>query len=134
MTEKLGTDVVLVLSLLAYSIRFFNYAWMTHPYHALPAEALRGLTFALFWSAGSTYTHKISPTGMKATMLLIMNAMYGGLGQSLGAIIGGKLQSTLGTVQTFALSGIFDASFVVALVAYLASGSKRAFSTSSIHP
>jgi uncharacterized membrane protein YvlD (DUF360 family) len=134
MTEKLGTDVVLVLSLLAYSIRFFNYAWMTHPYHALPAEALRGLTFALFWSAGSTYAHKISPTGMKATMLLIMNAMYGGLGQSLGAIIGGKLQSTLGTVQTFVLSGLFDASFVVALVAYLASGSKRAFSTSSIHP
>ena len=133
LTEKLGTDVVLVLSLLAYSIRFFNYAWMTHPYHALPAEALRGLTFALFWSAGSTYAHKISPTGMKATMLLIMNAMYGGLGQSLGAIIGGKLQSTLGTVQTFVLSGMFDASFVVGLVAYLVSGNKRAFSTSSIH-
>lgn len=134
LTEKLGTDVVLVLSLLAYSIRFFNYAWMTHPFHALPAEALRGLTFALFWSAGSTYAHKISPVGMTATMLLIMNAMYGGLGQSLGAIIGGKLQSTLGTVQTFVCSGMFDASFVVALVAYLASGNKRAFSTSSIHP
>lgn len=131
-TEALGTDVVLALSLLAYAVRFFNYAWMTRPYHALPAEALRGLTFALFWSSGSTYAHKISPTGMRATMLLIMNAMYGGLGQSLGAVLGGKLQSKLGTVDTFVISGIFDACFVCALVAYLVSGKQRAFSTTSI--
>ena len=134
LTEALGTDVILVLSLMAYAVRFFNYAWMTRPYHALPAEALRGLTFALFWSSGSTYASRISPPGMRATMLLIMNAMYGGLGQSLGAILGGKLQSKLGTVDTFVVSGIFDACFVCALVAYLASGNKRAFSTTSLHP
>ena len=133
-TEALGTDAVLALSLLAYAVRFFNYAWMTRPYHALPAEALRGLTFALFWSSGSTYASRISPPGMRATMLLIMNAMYGGLGQSLGAILGGKLQSKLGTVDTFVVSGIFDACFVCALVVYLASGNKRAFSTTSSHP
>jgi predicted MFS family arabinose efflux permease len=131
-TEALGTDVVLVLSLLAYVVRFFNYAWMRHAYHALPAEALRGLTFALFWSSGSMYAHKISPPGMKATMLLIMNAMYGGLGQSLGAIVGGKLQSKFGTVNTFVYSGIFDACFVCALVVYLASVKERAFSTSNV--
>ncbi len=128
-TEALGTDVVLVLSLLAYVVRFFNYAWMRHAYDALPAEALRGLTFALFWSSGSMYAHKISPPGMKATMLLIMNAMYGGLGQSLGAIIGGKLQSKFGTVNTFIYSGMFDACFVCALMVYLASVKERAFST-----
>jgi len=133
MTEALGTDVVLALSLLAYVARFFNYAWMSHPYHALPAEALRGITFAAFWSSGSMYAHKISPPGMRATMLLIMNAMYGGLGQSLGAIIGGKLQSRFGTIKTFVYSGIFDTCFVGALVAYLASGKERAFSTPSIH-
>jgi len=134
MTDALGTDVVLALSLLAYVARFFNYAWMSHPYHALPAEALRGITFAAFWSSGSMYAHKISPPGMKATMLLIMNAMYGGLGQSMGAIIGGKLQSKFGTVKTFVYSGIFDICFVGALVTYLASGKERKFSTSSIDP
>ena len=132
LTEALGTDVILVMSLLAYTIRFFNYAWMRQPYHAIPAEALRGLTFALFWSSGSMYAHKISPPGMKATMLLLMNAMYGGLGQSLGAIIGGKMQSKLGTVTTFLYSGIFDLCFVGGLVLYLLSVNERAFSTSSI--
>ena len=128
MTEALGNDIVLVLSLLAYVARFFNYAWMKHPYHALPAEALRGITFALFWSSGSMYAHKISPPGMSATMLLTMNAMYGGLGQSLGAIIGGKLQTKLGTINTFIYSGIFDLCFVGALVLYLLTRSDRAFS------
>ena len=127
LTEKLGTDVVLVLSLLAYSARFFNYAYMQHPYHALPAEALRGLTFALFWSSGSVYAHKISPPGMKATMLLLMNAMYGGLGQSLGAIIGGRLQSNFGTARAFMYSGVFDACFVACLMIYLVSQSERVF-------
>eukprot|EP00984_Skeletonema_dohrnii_P004499 scaffold1595_cov102-Skeletonema_dohrnii-CCMP3373.AAC.2 len=127
LTEALGNDVVLVLSLLAYVTRFLNYAWMKHPYHALPAEALRGITFAMFWSSGSMYAHKISPPGMKATMLLTMNAMYGGLGQSLGAIIGGKLQTNFGTAKTFIYSGIFDFCFVGALVMYLLTRSDRAF-------
>lgn len=117
-TDALGIDAVLALTLFAYVARFLNYACMSHPYHALPAEALRGITFALFWSAGSMYAHKISPPGMKATMLLIMNAMYGGLGQSVGAIIGGKLQSKVGTVKTFVYSGIFDACFVGTLLVY----------------
>ncbi|KAL3781162.1 hypothetical protein HJC23_008064 [Cyclotella cryptica] len=132
LTEFLGVDVVLVMSLLAYVARFFNYAYMNHPYHALPAEALRGITFALFWSSGSTYAHKISPPGMSATILMIMNAMYGGLGQSLGAIIGGKMQSKLGTIGTFLYSGLFDLCFVGGLVAYLFSKKDRSFCAKSI--
>lgn len=50
---------------------------------------------------------------------MLLNAMYGGLGQSLGAIIGGKLQSKVGTVDTFIYSGIFDFCFVVFVVCYL---------------
>lgn len=90
------------------------------------------LAFALFWSSGSTYAHKISPPGMAATMLMIMNAMYGGLGQSLGAIIGGKMQQRIGTISTFLYSGLFDLCFVGCLVAYLSSKKDRAFSAKSI--
>lgn len=132
LTEFFGVDVVLVLSLLAYVVRFFNYAYIHHPYQALPAEALRGITFALFWSSGSTYAHKISPPGMSATMLMLLNAMYGGLGQSIGAIVGGKMQSKIGTIGTFKYSGLFDLCFVGGLVAYLASKKDRAFSAKSI--
>jgi hypothetical protein len=50
---------------------------------------------------------------------MFLNAMYGGLGQSLGAIIGGKLQSKFGTVKTFVYSGIFDLCFVGFVTLYL---------------
>jgi branched-subunit amino acid ABC-type transport system permease component len=50
---------------------------------------------------------------------MFLNAMYGGLGQSMGAIIGGKLQSIYGTVQTFIYAGIFDLCFVGVVVLYL---------------
>jgi len=118
-TETFGVDQVLVLSLFSYMVRFLNYALMKSPYHCLPAEALRGITFAAFWSTGTVYAHKISPKGMTATMLMFMNAMYGGLGQSVGAIIGGKLQSMYGTVKTFLYSAAFDLVFICFVTIYL---------------
>ena len=45
--------------------------------------------------------------------------MYGGLGQSLGSIIGGKMQQRYGTVNTFCYSATFDSIFVVFVVMYL---------------
>lgn len=50
---------------------------------------------------------------------MFLNAMYGGLGQSLGAIIGGKLQSKYGTVKTFLYSALFDFLFTALVVFYL---------------
>lgn len=119
LTEALGADRVLILSLFSYVIRFVIYATMKNPYQGLPAEALRGITFAAFWSTGTVYAHRVAPSGMQATMLMFLNAMYGGLGQSLGAIIGGRLQYKVGTVRTFYYAAIFDLCFVILVVSYL---------------
>eukprot|EP00977_Amphora_coffeiformis_P001238 scaffold259_cov158-Amphora_coffeaeformis.AAC.4 len=119
LARNLGVDRVLVMTLISYVTRFAIYSVMQHAYQGLPAEALRGVTFAAFWSSATIYAHKVSPAGLHATMLMMMNAMYGGLGQSLGAIIGGRLQHRFGTVQTFWYAAAFDAAFVAALIAYL---------------
>ncbi len=50
---------------------------------------------------------------------MFMNAMYGGLGQSAGAIIGGKLQSKFGTTKTFLYSALVDFLFVCLVTTYL---------------
>lgn len=68
-TELLGADRVIVLSLLTYVVRYFNYAFMQTPLQGLPAEALRGVTFAAFWSTCTIYASRISPPGMQATMV-----------------------------------------------------------------
>jgi len=119
LTRALGADRVIVLSLLSYVTRFLIYAFMRNPHHGLPAEALRGVTFAAFWSTCTIYAHRVSPPGLHATMLMFLNAMYGGLGQSLGAIIGGKLQHRVGTVRTFLYSAAVDLCFVCIVIVYL---------------
>ena len=119
LSKALGADKVMVLALLSYVTRFFIYAGMQSPYHGLPAEALRGFTFAAFWSTATIYAHNVSPPGLHATMLMLLNAMYGGLGQSVGALIGGKLQHRWGTVQTFLYAGIADLCLVGLVVLYL---------------
>lgn len=119
LTELLGADRVIVLSLLSYVVRFLIYAFMSNAYHGLPAEALRGVTFAAFWSTGTIFAHRISPPGLHATMLMVLNAMYGGLGQSIGAVIGGKLQHRYGTVKTFIYSAVVDLIITLAVIGYL---------------
>jgi MFS-type transporter involved in bile tolerance (Atg22 family) len=77
LTSKLGADKVLVMAILSYVVRFVIYASMPSPLYGLPAEALRGITFAAFWSTGTVYAHKISPPGMNAT--LVSETTYSGI-------------------------------------------------------
>ena len=118
LTSGRNSSTILVMSLVCYAVRFFIYASMKHPLGGLPAEALRGATFAAFWSTATVYAHKISPPGLSATTLILLNAMYGGLGQSLGAIIGGKMQSAIGMTQTFWYVGAADGVFVCFFLLY----------------
>lgn len=113
LTASLGADKVIALSLLVFTVRFVLYAYMRTAIEGLPAEALRGITFAAFWSTATVYVHRVSPPGMHATMRMILSAMYAGLGQSLGAIVGGKLQHLYGGVPTFMMMAVVDFLFAI---------------------
>ncbi|EKU20735.1 hypothetical protein NGA_0599300 [Nannochloropsis gaditana CCMP526] len=117
-TRRLSVMGVLILSLCSYILRFFIYASITNPWQGLPAEALRGFTFAAMWASSTYYTHKISPPGLSATMLGFLNGMYGGLGQSTGALIGGGLSHRVGTPRTFVLAGLADIVVVICFGTY----------------
>ena len=110
-SKKLGTPLVLTMTLVAYSLRFFIYSFSPSPFFMLPAEALRGGTFALFWSTITSFAYEISPQGMSSTMLALVNAMYGGIGQSLGALAGGFMQGRMGTSRMFFICGCGCLSF-----------------------
>ena len=51
--ERIGVEKVLVGTLAAYMARFLIYSTMRSPLQALPAEMLRGATFAMFWSTAT---------------------------------------------------------------------------------
>jgi len=73
LTELLGADRVIVWSLISYVVRFVIYAVMQSPLQGIPAEALRGVTFAAFWSTCTIYASRIAPPGLGATMVSTIN-------------------------------------------------------------
>jgi hypothetical protein len=106
--KAIGINGVLTSAVFFYTVRFFNYALISDPWHALPAEILRGVAYSLFWSASTMYVYQNSPQGLTATMLGLLNGIYGGMGQSVGALIGGYLSRHHGIPQTFLICGMLE--------------------------
>ena len=48
----------------------------------------------------------------------LLNGMYGGLGQSVGAIIGGNMSRVLGIVRTFSIAAMFDFVLILTLITF----------------
>jgi PPP family 3-phenylpropionic acid transporter len=69
LTELVGVDKVILLSLVTYGTRLGIYAFMTHPHHVFVAEALRGFAFGAFWSSSTFYACSIAAPGVRATMV-----------------------------------------------------------------
>jgi hypothetical protein len=70
--HKLGVHGVMTLSLISYVLRFLIYGMATNVWFVLPAEMLRGFTFALFWAGATYYVYQISPKNLTATMVSII--------------------------------------------------------------
>lgn len=67
--KLIGVNGVMNMSLLSYILRFAIYASVQNAWLALPAEVLRGFSFAMFWSGATYYVYGISPKGLTATMV-----------------------------------------------------------------
>lgn len=119
-TQKFPIDQLLVIVLSVYVLRFVSFSLISNPYHAIPFEALRGAAFAIFMSSTTVHAHKIAPPRLKATMLMLVNCMYAGLGQTLGALVSGKLQYNIGTVHTFRCFALLDLGLIALGLFYLA--------------
>lgn len=121
LTKAIGVFGVLTCSLCSYIMRLLIYAQMSSPWMAMPAEILRGTTFASMWAASTYYANHIAPAGMHSTMIAFLNAMYQGLGQSSGALVGGFLIDRLGSIQNaYRVYAGFDALLLSLFVAFLA--------------
>eukprot|EP00934_Nitzschia_sp_Nitz4_P007314 Nitzschia sp. Nitz4//scaffold5_size260463//233491//234849//NITZ4_001026-RA/size260463-processed-gene-0.99-mRNA-1//1//CDS//3329555472//7304//frame0 len=114
----LGAERVMVVSLLAVALRFGLFAIMDNPTLGYFAETLRGLTFGVFWSTSILYASQLAPDSVRATMLLVFNGLYNGIGRSTGAIMGGKIQAQMGTSNTFVIGSIANVVFAVFFLLY----------------
>jgi MFS transporter, PPP family, 3-phenylpropionic acid transporter len=118
--RHVNVQTVLLISMVSYILRFVNYAAISNPWHAMPAEALRGITFAGMWAASTAHAHKIAPPGLATTMLGFLQGTYGGVGQSLGSLIGGGLSARFGTAWAFWIYAAVDVVVLTGFCFYFA--------------
>lgn len=68
-SKLVNVNLILTFSFLAFIARFIIYAIVTNPWYALPAEIIRGVTFAGFWAGCTQFVYNASPVGLTATMV-----------------------------------------------------------------
>lgn len=109
-----GTNTIITLTFLVYTLRFMIYALlpMNCPLYAIPAEILRGVMWATFWACATYYVYNVAPPEATATMLGLLNGTYGGVGQSVGSLIGGQLS------RKYGIAGAFKRSAVVSFMCF----------------
>lgn len=101
LNEYLGMERSMIICILCGTFRLLLIMRMDHHWFGHIAEIIRGGIFGTFWSTCTVYASGIGPPNQKAIMLLLLNGAYNGIGRSTGALLGGKLQTIVGTKATF---------------------------------
>jgi len=102
--RRFGTAAVIQVALGTYVVRFVYYALLTTPWAVLPAELMHGITYALSWAACTDYAAHIAPPGLGATVQGTLAGVHWGLGQAVGAALGGLAYDHLGPRASFGVA------------------------------
>lgn len=109
MQKKYGTWPMMLITQIAFVIRFSYYSTLVTPWAVLPCEVLHGLTFATMWSVSCTYANMIAPKDCHSTMQALLEGLHWGLGSGLGSLVGGFVYDYYGAVRLFQISALLSA-------------------------
>ena len=94
-------QTLLLASLGVFAIRLVAYGVVASPIALAALQLLHGASFALMWTAGVQRAAELAPEGRNATSQGVFNATVGGLGATVGALLGGVLYDILGAGGMF---------------------------------
>lgn len=112
LSRRLGSDVVMLISVACLPLCFFGYAGfgssglgICTKLGIVMAEALRSGIFAALWSNATVRVNKLSPSHVSAQMQTMMEGAYRGIGHTSGSYLGGLLCRTLDVSDAFMVVG-----------------------------
>ena len=101
--QCIGHFRLIYIGLLCFSVRFFYYSFLRQPWLVLPIEITHGMTSAAIRSALISYIRQEGSVGHLLHGLI--NGIHGGLGFSIGGLVGGFMVHNYGHVLTFLIFG-----------------------------
>jgi MFS family permease len=118
LSDVVGRENVLILSLVCNFVRFWLLKVMDRPVEGYIAEGIRGGIFGSFWSSSSVYASQIGPPTLRPTLLLVLNGVYNGIGRSTGSLLGGRIQAEAGTESLYRIVATTNLSVAIAVIVY----------------
>ncbi|XP_072039479.1 major facilitator superfamily domain-containing protein 6-like [Amphiura filiformis] len=100
-TRQFGYFPLMTVGILTYLFRFIIYAYIKQPWWILGSELLHSLTFLLTWNTALSYLSLVIPQEFRTSLASLLNALYLGLGNAIGYLMGGYLIDAYGSVATF---------------------------------
>ena len=120
-TDLLGHINVIILGMVAYTVRMIGYSYLRDPIHVYPYEALEGFTMALMMTSAVTYVAKISTPTTLASVMGLMGSLFFGIGKGSGSLFGGLIMAQLGSRWTFRVLAAISGSCGVGYTLFQAS-------------
>lgn len=125
---RLGHVKVASGCLLAFSIAFISYSFLTNPWVAIPLEILYTGAYAFSWTTCVSYLNKAAKPGSSTIIQGIVQASFWGLGFGSGSIIGGFSFRVFGdraTFRGFAVTSLVVFAFFIAIQLILTSANQQ---------
>ena len=114
--NKIGHIKVLALGLLCNVIRFIYISFITWPWLILPFEFVQGITHAAVWAACSSFIAHNTDAELRPSAQSFLHGLHHGFGRFCGAVFGGMLIKSYGTILVFRIYGLVCAVFLVLFV------------------
>ncbi len=108
---RIASRKLIAGSLLGFAMVWTVIGTTTSPTVLIATTSLIGICFGMSWIAAVDYANHSAPAGLRATAQTLVGAAHGGLGWSIGSLIGGELWDLAGGSILY---------FVAALTAILA--------------
>ncbi|CAL4122120.1 unnamed protein product [Meganyctiphanes norvegica] len=110
--NRLGHIYTFSLVLLAFTVRFISYAYVTNPWYFLIIEILHGICFGILFPNMTAYASVLAPPGRYATMQGLVKGILD-IGTSLGSVIGGAGFKIYGGSRMCLYFGLANAIFMI---------------------
>jgi Na+/melibiose symporter-like transporter len=89
--KKLGFRLVITLGILAWSVRYFIFAWCPSPEIVIASQTLHGFGFAFFFVGGFIYGDRLAGKDIKASAQALLVLVTMGLGMLVSSLVAGPI-------------------------------------------
>lgn len=104
--RKWPPRVLMNVAFAIMGIRCLIYALIQNPTLLIVAQLMHGPSYSAMWTAGVSYAHAITPSGLGASAQSLFGATMYSLAGVVGALLGSQIYAALGPAALFRAAGL----------------------------